>query len=212
MSAKIKAKAKAKVALYARISTQERDGKQSLDCQRHALKAYAKSQGWTSDAYVWFLDEASGRQANRQGLDALRRAVARGDVSTVVVLRLDRLSRKVRDGLALLQEWADRGIRIVAIQQGLDFNGAMGKFLSVLFLALAEWEADLIRERVKEGMAAARAKGTVLGRPVNHDRHDQIRTLFRSGVGARQIAEMMNCKRAAVYASLKKSRGPQDAV
>jgi DNA invertase Pin-like site-specific DNA recombinase len=97
-------------------------------------------------------------------------------------------------------------VRVVAVDQNIDFNGSMGRFLCTLFLALAEWERATIVERVRAGMSAAKAKGRVMGRPTNTERHARIRELFNKGISAKDIAGMMNVKKAAIYASLKRTR------
>ena len=79
------------------------------------------------------------------------RAVERGSIDTVVVYRLDRLSRSTRGGLETLSKLADQQIRVVSVSQNIDFNGAMGKFLATLFLAIVEFERDTIVERIKDG-------------------------------------------------------------
>ena len=98
------------------------------------------------------------------------RAVERGSLETVVVYQLDRLSRSTRGGLETLSTLADQQIRVVSISQNIDFNGAMGKFLATLFLAIAEFKRETIVERIRDGLAAAKANGKQLGRPRNDKR------------------------------------------
>jgi len=142
---------------YARVS--KADGSQVLDLQGDALREAGVSPGQI------YQDEASGKRDDRPGLVACLKALRKGDV--LVVWKLDRLGRDLRHLVNTAQDLADRGIGLkVLTGQGaqIDTTTAGGKLVFGIFAALAEFERELIRERTKAGLAAARARGRKGGR------------------------------------------------
>src|SRR5438132_9640178 len=143
---------------YMRIS--KSDGSQSLDLQRDALLA----AGVAPDRL--YEDRASGRHDARPGLEACLKALRPED--TLVVWKLDRLGRNLRHLVTLVEALHQRqvGLKIAAGQGAqIDTTTANGRLVFGIFAALAEFEADLIRERTRAGLAAARARGRRGGRP-----------------------------------------------
>lgn len=137
---------------YARVSTQE----QTLNLQRDALHV--------AGCQMIFDDQGvSGAKANRPGLDAAFAALQPGDV--LVVWKLDRLGRSLRHLIDTLRDLSDRGIGFYSIQDAIDTTTAGGRLYFHIMGALAEFERDLISERTKAGMAAAKARGVHVGRP-----------------------------------------------
>lgn len=191
-----------KIAAYVRVSTSD---KQTTKSQRHCIPEWATANRIQPNQIRWFEDKLSGVKAERPALNKMLRAVERGAIDTVVVVRLDRLSRSTRGGLETLSKLADHQIRVVSISQNIDFNGAMGKFLSTLLLAIAEFERETIVERIRDGLAAAKANGQVLGRPVNDKRHAQIAKLKSEGYSVIDIADELECSRQNIYRALKKA-------
>jgi len=143
---------------YMRVS--KADGTQTLDLQRDALQA-AGVEG----PHI-YEDKASGQTEARPGLDALRKALREGD--TLVVWKLDRLGRNLRDLVNTVHELTQRGIGLkVLTGQGaaVDTTTPSGKLVFGIFAALAEYERELISERTKAGLASARARGRQGGAP-----------------------------------------------
>lgn len=143
---------------YMRVS--KADGSQILDLQCDALLA----AGVAPDRL--YEDRASGRHDARPGLEACRKALRAGD--TLVVWKLDRLGRNLRHLVTLVEELRDRqvGFKVLTGQGAqIDTTTANGRLVFGIFAALAEFEADLIRERTRAGLAAARARGRHGGRP-----------------------------------------------
>jgi DNA invertase Pin-like site-specific DNA recombinase len=143
---------------YVRIS--KADGSQTLDLQRDALIA----AGVEADRI--YEDRASGKREDRPGLDACLRALRDGD--TLVVWKLDRLGRDLAHLVATVRDLEARGVgfRVTAGQGAeIDTRTAGGRLIFGIFAALAEFERDLIRERVTAGLAAARARGRRGGAP-----------------------------------------------
>ncbi len=150
-----------KVAIYARVSTRDKD--QNPDTQLYPLRQYAQEQGWETQEYV---DAASaldqrGRVAwRRLLLDAMSRKF-----SIVLVLRLDRAFRSVADMYEVLGQWEMTETKLVSLKESLDSNTAAGKFMFNILASLAQFELELTRERIYEGLARAKAQGKHLGRP-----------------------------------------------
>lgn len=154
---------------YYRVSTQD----QSVDMQRRDIRAYCEGRGLPlgqeySDGGI------SGAKASRPGLDALLRDVRRRRVGTVIVWSLSRLGRSLKNLLALIEEFESCGVSLVSLKEGWDLSTSTGKMIFQVMGALAEWEREQIRERVRGGLRAARARGSRLGRP----RSPMIRSRF----------------------------------
>src|SRR3954467_14684409 len=136
---------------YARVSTTE----QTLDLQHDALT----SAGCTKI----FTDTASGAQTERKGLSEALSYVRAGD--TLVVWKLDRLGRSLKDLITRIRELSDRKIDFRSLTEQIDTTTSGGKLIFHIFGALAEFERDIIRERTNAGLEAARARGKLGGRP-----------------------------------------------
>lgn len=135
---------------YARVSTDS----QNLDLQIDALNAAGCEQ--------LYIDRASGRDVGRPELQACLKALRAGD--TLVVWRLDRLGRSLRDLVEIVTTLEQRGVQFESLTEKIETGSAVGKLIFHVFAALAEFERNLIRERVKAGLAAARARGRKGGR------------------------------------------------
>lgn len=136
---------------YARVSTEE----QTLELQKDALTAAGCSR--------IFADVASGANTERPGLAEALNFVRSGD--TLVVWRLDRLGRSLQHLLEIIRNLKERGVSFKSLTENIDTTTSGGKLVFHLFGALAEFERDLIRERTRAGLAAARARGRVGGHP-----------------------------------------------
>ena len=136
---------------YARVSTQE----QNLDLQKDALRR--------AGCEKIIEDVASGKTENRPGLDHVRELLREGDV--LVVWRLDRLGRSLKHLIEIMSELEKQKIGFQSLQESIDTTTPNGKLVFHIFGALAEFERNLIRERTKAGLDAARARGRKGGRP-----------------------------------------------
>ncbi len=190
------------IACYLRVSTDN----QKHDSQRQVLRMWLKGQRLKTDSVRWYCDKISGTTSDRPQLSKLLRAVEKGDVTTVAMTRLDRLSRRTRQGLETLATLADHQCRVVATEQNIDFAGPMGQFCSALFLALSEFERETTVARINEGLAAWRESnpGKSLGRPRNQKKLDQIQCLRGKGMPVTQIATKLGCSKQNIYNALKK--------
>ncbi len=151
----------ARAALYARISTS--DKAKNVEVQLRPLREYAAARGWTVvDEYR---DEGiSGVREKRPALDRLLADVRRRRVDVVVVAALDRLGRSLPHLLRLVEEWEAVGVRLVSLREGLDFTTPSGRLLFAVVGALAAFERDILRERIRAGIALRRARGLPVGR------------------------------------------------
>jgi DNA invertase Pin-like site-specific DNA recombinase len=172
-----------KAALYFRVSTSE----QTPDAQIHELRDYASIRGWV--VVGEYVDVASGAVRSRPELDRMMTEVKRGGIDVVVCWAFDRLARSVRHLCEIAEELEARNVDLVSFQQALDTSTPSGRFTFHILAAVAEFERDMIRERVRAGMAAAKARGRRLGRrKIPMKQQNQIRHLRAGGMSFRKIA------------------------
>jgi DNA invertase Pin-like site-specific DNA recombinase len=186
-----------KVGVYIRVSTVE----QNLDGQRLAIQTWLDGQGLTA---VWYEDKSTGNNLDRAAFTALQQDVFNGKVKTVVVYKLDRLSRSLRDGINVLTDWLDAGIRVVSVTQQLDFSGAAGKLIASVLFAVSEMETETRKERQADGIKAAKAKGVYKGRAKGSSTVDsgRVRELKSQGLKVTEIATALGISRQSVYSHL----------
>lgn len=147
-------------AIYMRVSTPE----QKADLQLDQLLDYADRAGLIIEKA--YLDQAvSGRKEGRPQLNALMKAARNYEFECVVVWKFDRFARSVSHLLKALEEFNHLQIRFISVQDQIDTQSPMGKAMFTIIGAMAELESSLISERVRAGMAAAKARGKSLGRP-----------------------------------------------
>jgi DNA invertase Pin-like site-specific DNA recombinase len=194
-------------ALYLRVSTAQ----QKPDLQVDGVHGYAVRAGL--EIVAEYLDRAvSGRQEGRPQLQALMRAARQHEFACVVVWKFDRFARSVSHLLRALEEFNHLRIRFISVQDQVDTASPMGKAMFTIIGAMAELESSLISERVKAGMAAARARGKPLGRPGTPAQLvSQIEALAgTTGLSVRQIQEALagQVSRSVVGAIVKRVRVP----
>jgi DNA invertase Pin-like site-specific DNA recombinase len=175
---------------YARISTSEQDPALQHDALREA------------GCWRIFTDTASGSHAGRPQLAALLDQLRPGDV--LVVWRLDRLGRSVRDLIDTIAELDDRGVGFRSLQEAIDTTTAGGRLLLHVFASLAQFESELLRERTVAGLAAARARGRRGGRPtiMTAAKTQTARSLLAEGRTITEIAQILGVARTTVYRHL----------
>ena len=187
-----------RVALYARVSTFDQHPEPQLD----ALREYAQARGFTIvEEYV---DEGiSGAKPRRPALDRLLADARRRRFDAVACVKLDRLARSVRHLTNLAGEFEALGIDLVAIDQSIDTTTPSGRLLFHVLGAIAEFERDLIRERTRAGIAAARRRGKRLGRPRVHVPVARARALVAEGCSVAAVARELGVSRATLQRVLK---------
>jgi DNA invertase Pin-like site-specific DNA recombinase len=155
-----------RVAGYIRVSTAEQaESGAGLAAQRTAIMSEIDRRGWVlHDIYV---DAGvSGKSmVGREGLDSALTAIESGSADALVVAKLDRLSRSLLDFAALMARAQAKRWNLVALDLGIDLSTPAGEFLASVMASAAQWERRIIGQRTREGLAAKRAAGVVLGRP-----------------------------------------------
>jgi DNA invertase Pin-like site-specific DNA recombinase len=143
--------AKRRVAIYARVSTQDQDPQMQL----RELRAYAKLRSFTV-AYE-FIDHVSGATSERPELSKLWQAARARKIDTVLVWKFDRFARSTKQLIDALEEFRHLGVDFISITEQIDTSSPMGKAMFTVISAIAEFERSLISERVRSGIAKARA-------------------------------------------------------
>ncbi len=176
---------------YARVSTDDQD----LSLQCDALRQAACQKIYE--------DKLSGVQAARPGLDRLMESLRSGD--ELVVWRLDRLGRSLKDLIALVEVLEERGVGLVSLHESISTTSSSGKLVFHLFAALAEFERNLIRERTQAGLVAARSRGRKGGRPKALDlakRQLVVRLYNERRLSVAEICRMLGISKPTLYAYL----------
>ena len=182
-----------RVGLYARVSTNDQ---QTIPPQIRALLEYATRPGWTIALQV---KEVGSGASQRQLREKLLEAARRREIDMVLVWRLDRWGRSVADLLATLQELEHLGVDFVSLTEALDLTTPTGRAMAGLLAVFAEFERDILRERVRAGLAHARQNGKRLGRPQTGALHaSQVRKLNRAGVSKAEIARRREIGRTSI--------------
>lgn len=192
---------KKRVACYVRVSTVG----QNETGQHNDLQKWITGNGIPTTMVDWYVDKVSGDTLARPAFDRLQRDIFTGNVATVVVWRLDRLSRKVRDGINVLCDWCELDLRIVSVTQQIDFKGPTGKMLAAVLLGVAEMEQEARRERQRVGIEAAKERGLYSGRKQGTTKAKPKRAhqLRDKGLTGREIATAMGISPRTVDRYLK---------
>ena len=185
-----------KIFGYARVSTD----KQDLARQLKMLQEYGIAE---EDIFV---DKFTGRDFSRDGFQRLCSTVRRGDM--IIVESLSRVGRSSKELLDVLERWQQQGVVFVSLKENIDLSTTTGKLIAQLLSGLAEFEASCIRERVKEGIAVARAKGRIGGRPrTKKEIIDKALKLYKARIqSAKEICEICGISTATLYRALKEER------
>ena len=187
---------------YARVSTVE----QSLDLQMSALSAAGCTDVLTDEGY-------SGADFTRPGLTRLLRKLRRGDI--IVVWRLDRLGRSLFELLKLIRNLNERGVEFRSLSESLDTSTPGGRLLLHVLASMAEFERSLISERTRAGMAAARARGSQIGRrPAMTDtqRQDARQALADGSASVEAIARQYGIHPRTLLRTVKVDIQREDAA
>ena len=173
-----------RAAIYARVSTHNG---QNPEMQLGEVRDYCKRRDWTVSGE--FVDTGiSGSKEHRPALDRLLSDCRKRRVDAVVVYRYDRFARSVRQLVNALEEFRSLGIDFVSLHEGVDTSTPNGRLVFGIFASIAEFERELIRDRVRSGLAAAKARGKQLGRPRVTVDGLRIAELRAEGCGWKAIA------------------------
>lgn len=187
-----------KAAVYARVSTDD----QTEDLQLRDLRAYCAMRGWVAKE---FIDHGvSGRRARRPALDALWAAVRNREVDIVVVWRFDRFGRTVRQLIIALEEFRELGVEFASIREQMDTTTPLGRAMFTVAAAFAELESNVLGERTKAGMRAARERGSKIGRPAEADGAEVVQ-LHKRGKKTAEIAASLGLHVTTVRRVLRRT-------
>jgi putative DNA-invertase from lambdoid prophage Rac len=182
-----------RVGLYARVSTHDQ---QTLPLQMRAMREYAMKRGWTVAAQI---KEVGSGAAERELRERLLAAARRREIDVVLVWRLDRWGRSLVDLVVTLKELAELGVGFVSLTEALDLTTPTGRAMAGLLSVFAEFEHEILRERIRAGIAEARLKGKHFGRPLTAAKKaGQIRKLYRAGISKAEIARRLDIGRTSV--------------
>jgi DNA invertase Pin-like site-specific DNA recombinase len=182
-----------RVGLYARVSTHDQ---KTLPMQMRTMREYAAKRGW--EIAVQFKEAGSGA-VERELREKLMDAARRREIDVVLVWRLDRWGRSLADLAVTLKEMSELGVGFVSLTEALDLTTPTGRATAGLLSVFAEFEHEILRERIRAGLVEARRKGTRLGRPLTAaNKAAQIRKLHRAGVSKAEIARRLNIGRTSV--------------
>jgi DNA invertase Pin-like site-specific DNA recombinase len=188
----------ATAALYARVSTTE----QTPENQLSALRAYARARNW-SEVREFVEFGVSGIRERRPALDEMLTLARARRIDVVVVTKLDRLARSTHHLVTLGREFEVIGVDLVVLDQAMDTTTPSGRLLFHVLAAIAEFERDLIRERVVAGVHRARELGRRLGRPRIHELDvSRARDLRGRGLSLRAVARILGVHPTTVARAL----------
>jgi DNA invertase Pin-like site-specific DNA recombinase len=178
---------------YARVSTSDQDTSIQIE------------QLQTAGCDRIFHEKASGSSQNRTQLNEMLNFIRKGD--TLVITRIDRLARSLRDLQNLVYDFQQKGIAIKATEQPIDTNTAAGKAFLNMLGVFAEFETNIRKERQMEGIAKAKTKGVYKGRkPISEDMRNEVVRLHNDGVKKAEIIQLLGVGRTSVYNTLKECR------
>ena len=176
---------------YARVSTLD----QNLDRQKDALRAYGVER--------IFCEKVSGAKKSRPELDKMLAILESGD--SVVIESLSRLGRSVKNLSELMETFNEKGIRLISLKESVDTTSATGRLLFTIISSLAAFERETLIERTNEGLASARARGKLGGRPkTNEAALKKAVALYRTGqYSLADIRELTGVSKSTLYRALQ---------
>lgn len=190
------------IAAYVRVSSK----RQKDDAQRAEIQKWLDANGIDPKQVEWYADKETGRTMKRPEFDRLQKDIFNGKVKCVILWKLDRLSRRLKDGVITLADWAERGLKIVVVTQQLEFNGAVGRTLAALLMGLSEIEWEYRKERQQAGIAVAKKKNIYKGRKAGttKGKPDRAKELKAKGLNAPEIATALGVSERTVFRYLDK--------
>jgi len=189
------------IACYCRVSSRT----QKTDSQKAEIQRWLTAHGVNADEVTWFEDSQSGSDLKRPAFDQLQKAIFEGSVRTVIVWKLDRISRRLKDGVNLLADWCQQGVRVVSVTQQIDLSGPLGHMMASVMFGLAEIELEYRRERQAAGIRVARERGVYVGRKPGTTksipaRAKQLRT---RGLSVSEVANALGVSERTVFRYLR---------
>lgn len=182
-----------RVGLYARVSSHDQ---QTLPLQREAMQAYVDHRGWS---VVLQIEDIGSGARDRPQRNVLLKAARRQELDAILVWRLDRWGRSVADLVGTLMELNELEVGFVSLTEALDLTTSAGRAMAGLLAVFAQFEREILQERVKAGIAQARKEGKPHGRPPTAKTHAvQVKQLYAQGLNKSQIARHLGIGRTSV--------------
>jgi len=184
------------IGVYIRVSSPKG---QKTDSQRAELESWLKRQRYKR--VQWFEDRESATTMQRDAFQQLQAAIFAGQITTVIIWKLDRLARSLKEGVNVLADWCQRGVRVIAVTQQIDLSGPLGQMIASLLFGIAEIELHHTRERQAAGIALAKKRGVYLGRQPGTTKAApaRARALREQGLTVPEIAHALSIKERTVY-------------
>ena len=182
-----------RAGLYARVSTHDQ---QTLPLQLAAMRDYVAKRDWKAVLEVQDIGSGAILRPKRE---ELLKAARRRELDRIVVWRLDRWGRSLLDLVSTLQELASVNVGFVSLSEALDLTTPSGRALAAMLAIFAEFERDILRDRVKAGIAQARKEGRPHGRPRTVAKYGpQVRSLAQKGLSKSEISRRLRISRTSV--------------
>lgn len=185
----MKKKAQKRVAIYARVSTLEKG--QDPETQLRQLREYVERRSFSIVGE--FIDYASGKTENREQYKIMLDLVRKRQIDVVLVWRYDRFARSTQALVNALNEFRALGVNFISYQENIDTTTPQGELIFSIMASLAQFESALISERVKAGMARAKAQGKRISRPtLSKNIQKRIQNLYEEGISIKKISQRLN--------------------
>jgi DNA invertase Pin-like site-specific DNA recombinase len=191
------------IAIYVRVSSKRQD----LASQLPDLERWASAQG---EPVMYYKDRFTGKTLDRPGWIKLQAAIECGEVSKVVVWRLDRLGRTAKGLTALFDDLRERKIGLVSLKDGIDLSTPAGRMLANVLASIAQFETEVRAERVRAGQQAAKAAGKSIGGRkagtrvrLTVEKEQAVKRLYKAGTPISEIARTLQLSRPTVYKGLR---------
>lgn len=182
-----------RVGIYTRVSTQEQ---QTLPMQLDALQKYVKARRWK---IVYEVQDIGSGLKERKKREELMRAARQREIDAILVWKLDRWGRSLHDLISTLNELSELQVGFVSLTEAVDLTTSIGRAMAGVLAVFAQFERDMLGERVRAGIAQARKRGGRHGRPRTAARHAQkIKQLHAKGLSKSEIARRLSIGRASV--------------
>jgi len=191
-------------ACYCRVSSR----RQTHESQQAEIQRWLRQNRIRAKRVMWFEDTETGRSLKRPAFDRLQHVIFAGKVEMVVIWKLDRLSRRQRDGINLLADWCERDMRVVVVTQQIDLSGPVGRLVASVLFGLAEIEQEFRRERQAAGIAVAKRKGIYRGhkKGTTKAKPARARALRSRGLTTTEIANALKISPHTVFRYLAQRR------
>jgi|SRR5215475_4374842 len=188
------------IAAYIRVSTYD----QKTESQREEISRWLRNHGVDPETIRWFEDKETGKNLNRLAFQQLQKAIFAGEIKTLLVWKLDRISRRMLEGMNTVARWLKQDIRLISITQQIDISGIVGEMMIAMLFGFGEIELQYNKERQAAGIALAKQRGVYKGRKKGTKKLKpaEVKEL-RKTLSVAQIAKHKEVSERTVYNALE---------